>query len=146
MSLNKLEHIFLKNKSILRTARKANKSHTFFLLVNIAENTLKCTYVSGYISKVLLKVKSINCWMSKNSEKMPFNIQSKLKENTHLIHLEFYVYLLAMKRLSKIEYAIFISLMWSLLQRDPTNQNLFIFTAAGVVPCGGRKTSPRASS
>ena len=84
--------------------------------------------------------------MSKNSEKMPFNIQSKLKENTHLIHLEFYVYLLAMKRLSKIEYAIFISLMWSLLQRDPTNQNLFIFTAAGVVPCGGRKTSPRTSS
>ena len=46
----------------------------------------------------------------------------------------------------KTEFAIFISLMWSLLPEDLTNQNLFIFTAAGVVPCGGRKTSPRTSS
>ena len=29
--------------------------------------------------------------------------------------------------------------MWSLLPKDLTNQNLFIFTAADVVPCGGRK-------
>ena len=45
-------------------------------------------------------------------------------------------------RLNKTEFAIFISLMWSLLPKDLTNNNLFIFTAAGVVPGGGRKTSP----
>ena len=31
--------------------------------------------------------------------------------------------------------------MWSLLYSELTNQNLCIFTAAGFVPCGGRKTS-----
>ena len=28
---------------------------------------------------------------------------------------------------------------------DLANQNLFIFTAAGIVLCGGHKTSPRIS-
>ena len=32
-------------------------------------------------------------------------------------------------------------LKWSLHPRDLINQNLVIFTAAGVVPCVGRKTS-----
>ena len=45
-----------------------------------------------------------------------------------------------------IEFAIFISLMYALLPKDHTVQNLLIFTAAGVLPCGGRKTSPRTSS
>ena len=38
-----------------------------------------------------------------------------------------------------------ISLIWSLLPKDLTYQNLFIFTAAGVVPCGGRKKCSRTS-
>ena len=50
--------------------------------------------------------------------------------------------LLVMNRLNKTEFAIFISLMWSLLPRDLTNNNLFIFSAAGVVQCGGRKRLP----
>ena len=47
-----------------------------------------------------------------------------------------------------------IEYLWIMVQfmlsdvnlRDLTNQNLFIFTAAGVVPCGGRKKSPSTSS
>ena len=50
--------------------------------------------------------------------------------------------LLVINRLNKTEFAIFIPLMWSLLYWDLTNQYLCIFTAAGFVPCGGRKTSP----
>ena len=38
-----------------------------------------------------------------------------------------------------------ISLVYSLLPKDLTIQNLFIFTAAGVVACGGRKTSSHTS-
>ena len=44
------------------------------------------------------------------------------------------------------EFAIFISLLYALLPEDHTVQNLLIFTAAGVLPCGGRKTSRRISS
>ena len=51
--------------------------------------------------------------------------------------------LLVMNRLNKTEFAIFISLMQSLLPKDLTILNVFTFTAAGIVPCGGRKTSPR---
>ena len=51
-----------------------------------------------------------------------------------------------MNRLNKTEFAIFISLMSSLLLKDVTNRDLFIFTAAGVTPCGGRNTSPRTYS
>ena len=51
--------------------------------------------------------------------------------------------LLVMNRLNKTEFAIFISLMWSLLSRDLNNQTLIILTAADDVPCGGRKTSLR---
>ena len=40
----------------------------------------------------------------------------------------------------------FISLVYSLLLKDLTIENLFIFIAAGVAPCGGRKTSPHTSS
>ena len=47
-----------------------------------------------------------------------------------------------MNRLNKTEFAIFIYFIRSLLPRGQTNQNLFIFSAAGVVPCDGRKTSP----
>ena len=54
--------------------------------------------------------------------------------------------LLVMNRLNTTESAIFISLVYPLLPKDLTIQKLFIFTAAGVVPCGGRKTSPRTSS
>ena len=54
--------------------------------------------------------------------------------------------LLVMDRRNKTEFAIYISLMWSLFPRNLTNQNLCIFTAAGIVPCGGRKTSPHTSS
>ena len=32
--------------------------------------------------------------------------------------------------------------VYSLLPKDLTFQNLFTFTAAGVVPCGGRKSLP----
>ena len=35
-----------------------------------------------------------------------------------------------------------IFLMWSLLPMELINENLFIFTAAGVVPCGRCKISP----
>ena len=52
--------------------------------------------------------------------------------------------ILVMNRLNFIEFAISVSLMQSLsLQWDLTNQNLFIFTAASVVPCGGPNTSLR---
>ena len=34
---------------------------------------------------------------------------------------------LLMNRLNKIEFAIFISLMWSLLPQDLTNQNLLVY-------------------
>ena len=54
--------------------------------------------------------------------------------------------LLVMNRRNKTEFAIYISLMWSLFPRNLTNQNLCIFTAAGIVPCGDRKTSPHTSS
>ena len=47
------------------------------------------------------------------------------------------ILLLVINRLSKTEFSIFIPLMQSLLQKDLTDQNLFIFTAAGVVSCGG---------
>ena len=40
------------------------------------------------------------------------------------------------------EFAIFISLMWSLLSSDLTSQNVIIFTTADVVPCGSRKRLP----
>ena len=36
--------------------------------------------------------------------------------------------------------------MFSLLLRDLISDFIFDFTAAGVVPCGGRKTSPRTST
>ena len=45
--------------------------------------------------------------------------------------------LLVMNRLNKTEFAIFISLMWSLLPRNLIKQSLFVFTAAGVATCGG---------
>ena len=54
--------------------------------------------------------------------------------------------LLAMNGINITDFAILISLIWSLILKDLTDQNLFIYTAAGVVPCGGRKTSPRTSS
>ena len=40
-----------------------------------------------------------------------------------------------MNRLIKTEFAIFFSLMGSLLPKDITYQNLLILTAAGVVSC-----------
>ena len=54
--------------------------------------------------------------------------------------------LLVMNGLGGTDFAILISLMWSLLPGDLTNQNSFIFTAADVVPCSDRKTSPRTPS
>ena len=36
--------------------------------------------------------------------------------------------------------------MFSLLLKDLISDFIFNFTAAGVVPCGGRKTSPRTST
>ena len=36
--------------------------------------------------------------------------------------------------------------MFSLLLKDLISDYIFDFTAAGVVPCGGRKTSPRTST
>ena len=63
--------------------------------------------------------------------------------------IEWYEYckldICSMLGLNKIEFDIFVSLMWSLLPKDLTNQNLFIFIAAGVVPCGGRKAASRTS-
>ena len=47
-----------------------------------------------------------------------------------------------MNRRNKTKFAIVILLLWSLLPKDLTNQKMFIFTAAGVVTCGGRKTFP----
>ena len=52
---------------------------------------------------------------------------------------------LHMYRLNKTESAIFISLICLLLPED-LHSAYFIFTVAGVVPCGGRKTSPCTSS
>ena len=57
-----------------------------------------------------------------------------------------YTSLLVMNRPNKTKFAIFISLMWSLLPRDLSNQNLFIFSAASVLSYNGCKTSPRTSS
>ena len=56
-----------------------------------------------------------------------------------------YISLLVMDRLNSTLSAIFIPLVYSLLPKDLTVQNLFIFPAAGVVPCDGR-TSSRTSS
>ena len=53
--------------------------------------------------------------------------------------------LLVMNRLNKTDLAIFISSKWFLLSTDLTDQNLFTFTAASVVTCGGLKRSPRTS-
>ena len=36
--------------------------------------------------------------------------------------------------------------LFSLLLKDLISDFIFDFTAAGVVPCGGRKTSPRTST
>ena len=41
--------------------------------------------------------------------------------------------------LNKTCFSFFNSLMWFLIPKDLTYPNLFLFTAAGVVPCGGRK-------
>ena len=41
-----------------------------------------------------------------------------------------HISLLIMNRLSKTEFAIFISLMWTLLSKDLSNQNLFSNLAA----------------
>ena len=49
-----------------------------------------------------------------------------------------------MNRVSENDSAFFISFVYSLLPKYLTIQNLFILTAAGAVPCGGRKTSRRA--
>ena len=57
-----------------------------------------------------------------------------------------HVSLLVMNRLDTTEFATFIILMFFFLPKDLTIQNLIIFTAAGVVPCGGGKTSPITSS
>ena len=47
-----------------------------------------------------------------------------------------------MNRLNKTEFAIFSSLMWSLLPKTLSNQNLLISIVAGVVPCGAVKRLP----
>ena len=47
-------------------------------------------------------------------------------------------------QLNRVCY-FFVTLVNSLLPKDLTIQNLFIFTAAGVMPCGGRTTPPRTS-
>ena len=57
-----------------------------------------------------------------------------------------HISVLVINRLNTTESAIFISLMYSLLPKDLTIQNLFVSTAAGVMPHGGRKLSNRASS
>ena len=55
--------------------------------------------------------------------------------------------LLIINRLNKTEYAIFIFVVDVVLASEGSKtQNLFIFTAAGVMPFGGSKTSPRKSS
>ena len=64
----------------------------------------------------------------------------------HKIDLAAVAHLLVMNRLYKIEFTIFISLMWPLVAKDLTGQNLFIFTAACAVTCGDRKKPPSASS
>ena len=56
-----------------------------------------------------------------------------------------HIALLVMNRLYTAESAILISLVYSLLARDLTIQNLFIFTAASAVLCGGLETSPHSS-
>ena len=50
--------------------------------------------------------------------------------------------------LTRIYYSkpIFFLKMFSLLLKDLNLLLLFVITAAGVVPCGGRKKSPRTSS
>ena len=57
-----------------------------------------------------------------------------------------HILVLVMNRLNTTESAIFIYSVCSLLSKDLTIQNLYTSTAAGVVPCGGRKTSPRTAS
>ena len=47
---------------------------------------------------------------------------------------------------TQLESSVFISLAYSLLPKALTIQNLLIFTAAGVVPCGGNKMAPCTSS
>ena len=67
----------------------------------------------------------------------------KIKSNAHAgaflgTWLVLHISLLVMNRLNKTDFASFICF--------DVARNLFIFTAAGVVPCGGRKTSPCTSS
>ena len=57
-----------------------------------------------------------------------------------------HILVLVMKRLNTTESANFIYSVCSLLPKDLTIQNLYTSTAAGVVPCGGRKTSLSAAS
>ena len=52
----------------------------------------------------------------------------------------FFAYLTSYS-VSLTETYFHFSLMWSLLPNDLTNQNLFILTAVGVMPCGGCGTS-----
>ena len=40
----------------------------------------------------------------------------------------------------------FLGPLFSLLLKNIISDFIFDFTAAGVVPCGGRKTSPRTST
>ena len=47
-----------------------------------------------------------------------------------------------MNKPSQTESAIFFSLVYFLLPNELPVQNLFVFTAADVVPCGGRKNLP----
>ena len=57
--------------------------------------------------------------------------------------------LLIINRLNKTEYSIFIFFFVVdvvLASEGSKTQNLFIFTAAGVMPFDGSKTSPRKSS
>ena len=63
-------------------------------------------------------------------------------EGTPVLHIS----ILVMNRLNTTESVIFIYWLYTLLPTDLPYQTLFISTAAGVVPCGGRITSPRTSS
>ena len=60
--------------------------------------------------------------------------------------LVFHLSLLDKNILIETECAIFVSLVKVLLSKALTIRYLFIFTVANVLPCSGRKTSPRASS
>ena len=64
--------------------------------------------------------------------------QHKCKSVRAVLH----ILVLVMNSFNTAESALYMYLAYLSRPKDLTIQNVFMSTAAGVVPCGGRKTSP----